>query len=1106
MKKWTLVLLALGLGLPVSAAAKVKLTRYPHYHEGRIAFSYLGDVWTASEDGTDLRRLTVHVAPDVFPRFSPDGRWIAFSSSRYGNLDVFLIPVSGGMPRRLTYHSADDAVLGWSPDSARVLFSSQRQEDFSTKLYTVEVDGGMPRDAGPDMGVYATFSPDGTQLAINRKSQRYWRKHYRGSNQSDVTVMETSSRSFVRLTESSGMDRWPMWGSDGYIYFVSDRHESRSNLWKVPANGGEAHQVTHFSQGEVRWPAMSADGRVITFEHDHEIWRLDLAAGEPRPIELDIAAETQVNRFEMRSFASELDDYDLHPSGRRIAFSVHGEIFTAPVEEGDLQQITDGPARDHSPRYSPDGQWIAYITDMDGRDEVYVVASDGERRQRVSQLDSLKGDVAWSGDSGALLFTSSDNRLRKYTLANRETVELATSSYGLIGSPSFSPDGRWVVYTKPDHSRRSGIYLVPAAGGEEREVTLDAYSDSNPVFAPDGEKIFFIRGEGLQGVGIPEPPQVWSVTLVRLERDPSEPADDEEGDEEDPPGAGDGDGERAKGDRGRRVEEEDPGTGAAKDAPEAIEIDWQGLEGRTRGVTRMPYGARRLTVTPDGEAVVFVTEEPAGDGSRTVATIYAIGHDGEDLTRITASSPRGGDDGPGSFFPQPPLSDLKVTRDGKTLFFQDDRGVYRVPLPRLAPKDGPGAGASRAPARRRVDFRVQVRVDAAREWAQMFDEAWRTMKHRFYDTGMHGLDWEAAYQDYRPLVDHVADRRELLNVINEMIGELNASHTGTRPAPSRDEASVSTFHLGLDLVSDEGAGRYRVSHVYKNGPADKDWVKVAVGDYLLAIGGEEVRAGENYWRFLNYRLNKKIAVTFNDTPVDEGSWQTRIEPVSMGAFARLRYERWVRERRREVEERSQGRLGYLHIRSMNGPSLRQFQRELHQYGDRQGLVIDQRWNGGGNIEQELLGILVQRPYQELEPRGSRPTLRPASGYFGPKVVLQNHRSGSNAEMFPAGFKALRLGKVVGTPTAGAVIGTGGHRLIDGSTIRTPSSGVYLLDAGRTNMENFGVPPDILVENTPEDNLAGRDRQLEVAVEVLLRELEEKGGGSPGRPTAGLANR
>jgi tricorn protease len=391
-----------------------------------------------------------------------------------------------------------------------------------------------------------------------------------------------------------------------------------------------------------------------------------------------------------------------------------------------------------------------------------------------------------------------------------------------------------------------------------------------------------------------------------------------------------------------------------------------------------------------------------------------------------------------------------------------------------------------------------VKVDKPAEWAEMFGDAWRTMKYRFYDPKMHGYDWDAMKAKYAPLVDYVGDRQELMNVINEMIGELNASHTGASAGGGRarggDDTSspVATGHLGVDLEADDAAGRYKVTHIYEGGPADADWIKLSKGDYLIAMNGKPIKAGDDYYELLNRRLNRKVALTINSKPTPEGAWTIKIDPIPAAAYSALRYNRWVNDRREMTDKLSGGRVGYLHIQAMDQPSLRKFEKELKEFRHKEGLVIDQRFNGGGNIEQELLALLVQKQYQVWQPRGTEPTTRPLNGFFGPKVVLQNWRSASNAEMFPAGFRALGLGKVVGTPTMGAVIGTGSYSLIDGSTVRTPGVGVYLNDQTRTNMENTGVKPDIFVENSPEDNLANRDRQLEVAVKELLKDLRPSG--------------
>jgi tricorn protease len=1098
-KNYTLALFVLLAFTANAFAREARLVRYPNYHDGRVTFSYLGDIWVANEDGSNVQRLTVHKARDVYPRFSPDGKWIAFSSDRNGNLDVYIIPSTGGTVKQLTSHSADDTVLNWTPDGSRVLFSSQRGEGFMPMLYTVSVEGGMPVSAGADMGVQGSYSPDGRHLAYNQKAQVYWRKYYRGAYQSDVIVEDISAKKFTNVTDFEGLDSWPMWSRDGFIYFVSDREgNGLTNIWRVPESGGKAERITGFKSGDVRWPSISADGKTIVFEHDFQIEKLDVASKRVTPLKFDIAAETQESSSEVRDFNSLVDDYDLAPNSRRIVLTIHGEIFTAPVEEGDLRQITDSAARDRNVTYSPDGKWIAFVSDRSGREEIYAVAVDGAGEpQKLSDVDALKNSYAWSPDSTQMAYTSSDSKLRVVTVASKETKVISESRYGNIGSPAWSPDGKWLAYSKPDVSRTTDIYLTPSSGGDEKKVTFESFSETSPRFSPDGRKLFFTRNDSTsfsQGAGLPSV-QLFSVALERLERDPDDPEERAEqeaaqAEQQPAPPAGEGGGTGAGAPAGMRRQ------GGQRQPPKPVNIDWAGLKRRTKQLTRMPFPVTDYTVAPDSKTLVFATIEPAG--LTNVPVIYSIQDDGRRLTRVTAGAAPSGEGGGGGFgFGFGGVSNLNVSRDGRTLFFQEGDYVYSVALPPPAPAGAPSGGQSAAAsgARRRINFVAKVRVDRPAEWAQMFDDAWRTMKYRFYDPQMHGMDWDAMRAKYRPLVEYVGDRQELLNIINEMIGELNASHTGAAPPPAgaaRDTSAVSTGHLGVELEPDTQAGRYRVTYIYEDGPADKDWVKVKVGDYLIAIDGKPVKASDEYWSLLNYRLNRKVAVTFNDKPSEEGAWRTRIEPTSMGNYATLRYERWVKERRAAVDKLSGGRVGYIHIRAMDPPSLRRFEKELREYRNKEALVIDQRWNGGGNIEQELLAILVQRQYEVWQPRGTEATTRPLAGFFGPKVVLQNWRSASNAEMFPAGFRALGLGKVIGTPTMGAVIGTGSYSLIDGSTVRTPGTGVFLFDKQQTNMENYGVHPDILVENSPEDNLAGRDRQLELAVQELLKELQ--GGG------------
>ena len=474
--------------------------------------------------------------------------------------------------------------------------------------------------------------------------------------------MDIAGKKFTNVTDFKGIDSWPMWAKDGFIYFVSDREGGGlSNIWRVSDKGGvtAAEQVTTFKTGDVRWPSISADGKVIIFEHDFGIWKMDVASRKASPIALDIAAETQDNTSEVRTFNSEADDYSLDPSGRRIALSVYGEVFTAPTEQGDLVQLTDGAARDQAPVYSPDGKRLAYVSDASGREEIYVASTDGAgTATKISDVDALKLAMSWSPDSNSIAYVSSDSKLRRFDLATKQTAELATSKHGNIGAPVWSPDGQWIAYSRPDYVRTSDVYLIASKGGEERKATFDSYNDSSPRFAPNGRKLYFIRGEGFGGRGGGGgTSQIYGIALEREDRDPDEPV-------ERPEGAA----EQSAEPRARQA-----------DAPAGpVTIDWAGLRRRTRQITRMPFSISDYSVAPDSRSLAFVTTEPSG--TRTIPVLYTIQQDGRRLTRVLAGGGAGGDgddDAPAAGGGRGGgLSDLAYTRDGRTIYFREGRGVY----------------------------------------------------------------------------------------------------------------------------------------------------------------------------------------------------------------------------------------------------------------------------------------------------------------------------------------------------------------------------------------------------------------------------------------------
>jgi tricorn protease len=1120
-------ILVLAFAATVPTAGAIKLARHPDYNAGRIAFSYLGDIWMANEDGSSTRRLTDHRAREVYPRFSPDGRSIAFSSNRYGNYDVFVVSSSGGVPRRLTFHSGNDEVVGWTRDSRNVIFRSARGDGAFPNvatLYQISTAGGQETTLPVDWGYSGSFSPDGKSLVFNRHPSSWSRRHYRGSYAADLWIADLSSHTYSRLLADERYNRfWPMWGADNAIYFVGDPlpndksirpgaadvRRSTNNIYRIAAKGGEPVQVTKHTDGALFWPSMSSDGKVIVYEENFGIWKLDVATGRTNEITLDIASDEKENQVEVESVTNDVDSFDISPSGRRAVISVRGQILTIATERGDITRVApdEMASRNQFPKWSPDGKYLAFQSDRSGRDEIWISDPDGKGLKQITDLDNEKGTPLWTPDSKSLLYTAADRKLYAYSVADGKTAVVTSSDVARIGSVSVSPDSKWVAFAKQDRTVRSHVYIAPLAGGDERHVSDDSvlYSENNAVWTADGQYLVFTSVEGFsngiatQG-GINTTMALWALSLRDQDRDPSNRDIDDE----------------AQGLAAEAAARQNTGRGGAGGAqPVDVRIDWTGMARRARQLTVPGTAIGALTAAPEGHSVALTVGTPgvgAGRGAgagESPSGMYVINVESGQLTRIPPApqtapgAGRGGGRGAGGGgFGGP---GIVFARDGRTLYFRSGTGLYAAAIPQTAQAGangtGRGAGAGRGNAAaaasdpaptnataRQVSYTANLEVDRNALRKQVFNEGWRIMKNRFYDAKMHGADWNAAKKLYEPLLEYLVDTEELQSVMMMMIGHLNASHTGVSGGSPNSTRAVQTRYPGFDLVAD-ASGYYKVGHIYKDGPADRDHLKIATGNYIVAIDDHELKTSENYWQRLTLAAGNKFHFLFNDKPARDGAWAVTIEPVSASAFGDLQYARWVTDRRDVVTRLSNGDIGYLHIRAMDAPSLRQFQLDLAANRTKKALVIDQRFNGGGGIDQELLAILAGRQYQYTVGRDSGFQQPRPQNFYGPMVVMQNERSASDAEMFPAGFKALGLGKVVGVPTMGAVIGTGSYMLLDGSAIRTPGSGVWTVTG--ENMENYGVPPDVHVDNTPADFLKGRDAQVEKAVDVLKTELAGK---------------
>lgn len=1067
-------------------AKPIRFARYPNICKGKIAFTYHDDIWVAAEDGNNPYRLTDHVAKDIMPRFSPDGQWIAFSSDRMGNFDLWVIPVESGKSRQITFYTADDTIVNWTPDGKRLIFQTSRLGTFGSPLYTMGLESDLPLPMDMDRGSAGMISQDGNFLAFNRLGFRYWRKHYRGNYNTDIWLQDLRTKEITQLTDTKvkefrnhTQDAYPMWGIDGMIYFMSERDDI-FNIWKVSPQGGQPVQVTFHRKDGVQYPSISPDGRTIIYENEFELWKLVLPDGEPEKISISLEFDNKENLIDYLQADSKADGFSPSPEGDYVAVDYHGEIFLVPTdpEVGEKKQITSSPWRDRYENFSPDGKYLSYASDESGEEEIwlYVLAS-GEKR-KLTKHESTKRRTLWSKDSQHLAFTAA-NKLFTIDVESPEASELAYNEAFGFRVTDWSEDGKWLVYTRSEDDNHQDIHLFNIAEKKEYNVTQNPFYDSGGKLTPDDKKLVFTstRDDGIRHLFVLPLQKVTEDKddpLVREKKKKEENKDkdkkekkEEKEEQQDNKDQEIDDQQKELGKSNQPIDDTDEAETESQDKNQKekpsepkndLIIDMDRIDRRAVQLTSGTQSVSTFFLSKDGKTIYFTARDEEGSG------LFTIGIDGKERKKIADGS----------------FSRLTVTADKKKVFYLQDGSVYQMPLS--------------SKKKEMIKFSFTVIVDKPREWEQIFEECWRVMKYRFYDEKMHGYDWNAIKAVYKPLLEYVGANQDLYDLANEMIGELNASHTGVRGPTREKPETYSTKFLGFEMVPDQEY--YKVSHIYWDGPADKEWIDLKVGDYVLALDGKEIKAGDNYWRMLNHILNDYVTVKISPDPNQDKSREIRIKPAR--SLRNIKYEEWVKKNRDYVEELTNDEIAYVHIRSMSRGPLQRFRNEIDRFYNRKGIIVDIRYNGGGNIDQELLDILERRPYEFWNNRWAAPGMgrRPRQAIAGPKVMLINRRSASDSEVTPMGFRDLGLGRIVGNPTYGGVIATGSYRLLNGGSIRTPGALVVTYDPTKPNnyginLENYGVSPDIWVENTPEDELKGYDRELTAAVKEVMRLIEEQ---------------
>jgi len=1097
----TVLVLALVLGVAAAGAVEgpTRLLRFPDVHGDQVLFTYGGDLWRASASGGTAARLTAHPGLELFGKFSPDGRWIAFTGQYDGDEQVYVVPAEGGEPRQLTFYPAhgplpprwgyDNQVYGWTPDGARILFRSGRDANggrTESALYSVAVEGGLPEMLPMPTAGAGDYSPDGQRVVYSPlfRDFRTW-KRYEGGWAQDLYLFDLASHALTPIAPSVRTERDPMWIGDA-IYFVSDR-DGTLNLYRSDLAGTGVQQLTFSKSWDVRWASSDNRGRIV-YESGGELELFDIASGAATRLAIRVPDDGLNRRPSRISAAKQIEDFELAPKGERALFVARGDVFTAPIEKGPTRNLTrSSRAHDRHARWSPDGKRVAFVSDLSGEDQIYLVAQDGKSAPEAltSGLAAMLYAPIWAPDGARLAFSDKSGKVWVVSVADKKQVEVADDEYGRVFDYSWSPDGAWLAFSLGEENGNSSLWIWSAADGQKRKVTASLFNEYAPTWDPEGNYLFFLSEREFA----PQFSQIeWNyagnrmtgVFAYALRKDvahPFPPESDEVGAGEDEKKDGDKAAAEEKKEDGKKAGKEDAGEDAKKKAAKPVRIDFDGLGGR---VAPVPVDADNISALAATKGFLFYTSE-------------AMAYYGRDAER------------------KPKLRVFDFKKREATDFAEDVRGWAVSP-------DGSMVLVRQKDAFKRYEAKPKatdpktistagLEVDRvpAEEWAEIFDEVWRRYRDFFYVRNMHGYDWKAIGERYKALLPYVAHRSDLNYVIGEMIAELNVGHAyvegGDFEIPARPKVGLPGARFALDPAS----GRYRIAKIlagdnhesrYRS-PLTEVGVDAREGDYVLAIDGVELVAPDNPYRLLRHKTDP-VTLTLNSTPSAAGARQVTYRPLDDESD--LLYFNWVEGNRRWVDEKSGGRVGYLHIPDMGAPGAYEWVKWFYPQIRKEGMVVDVRSNGGGNISQWIIERLDSRLLgTRFGYSSDHPQTYPYTVFHGHLVCLLNQTSASDGDIFPARFKKSGLGPLIGKRSWGGVVGISGTGpLIDGGTIYVPQQATNDVD-GSYIIEGHGVDPDIEVENDPASVIAGRDPQLERGLEEVLKAMEREPRKLPTRP-------
>jgi tricorn protease len=1045
----TITLLLLSAATHAAAA----LPRYPQAYAGRIVFSANENLWTVSQNGGVAQQLTRGAGNHVYPRVSPDGQWIAYTDIGGEGSDVWVLPAAGGDPRRLTWHDGrglDNIVVTWSPDSKNIVYLSQHEQwnPAVRKLYRVPVAGGPPEPLPLDSAVgMASYAPDGHTIAYNRVFAQYgnW-KRYDGGMARQIFSYDLKTREMRPLSNWSGTNAFPMWYGRR-IYYLSDQEAGRhANIWVHELDSGKRRQVTHFTDYDVDTPALGDNA--IAFQQGGKLFHLHLPderlvevpftiPGEnPRVAKRSVPASTLVRDAEIVQNSDQPDrvNYVLAPDGLHGLFSARGELFSVATSDGAAQNLTGSPGVEEGyPAWSPDGSLVVYVTDVTGNQQLAIRPAAGGAERILTQFS--RGYLfrpVFAADGRHLSFSDGEHRLWTLDLRGGGVREVAQDKRQGIHDQAYSPDGRWLAFSMAATGRRRELYLYETASGRLQRLGRGEGSDANPAWSPDGKRLYFTSARYVNPV-----PSDQENDFAMLKS---------------------------------------TGINVIVLPDDLARIDPSTLMDQAVAVPVAPGNIVQLDAR--GEKLYYLTRPIALfngvlQGEQSALQVFDVA---AGTGRVAAED----------------VDSYSLSANGATALLKQGPGYALLDTRAVAGNQG---------VRRQLSLDgLHVEVDPPAEWAQMLDNAWRLERDLFISPAMNGQDWEAVHARYRKLVPLLGSRSDLNWLLGEMLGELGNSHVYVGGGDDgRAGRASSPPRLGADWTLDPASGRYRLAKIYGGdntlpdyrSPLRQPGLAVAAGDYVLAIDGRELKAPATPGMLL-HGLDAAKPLTLTVAATSAGTRRdVRVTPVA--SELNLRELDWIDENRRKVDRLSGGRVGYVYLSNMGQRGLEQFTRQFYAQLNKQALVIDDRWNGGGSVAEYVLERLRRRQVAFTGNRTGAMDSQPEQVAAAPKVVLINHWSASNGELFPFLFQQYGLGKVVGTRSWGGLRGYNGDTpLMDGGYITIPVRAVYDM-RGKPGVENHGVDPDIEVDNTPAEVLAGRDHQLETGVDLMLRAIAVRTG-------------